>query len=416
MDRRGKPALRGPAMIEQRYVLLKATRETVKTRGGAVGSVLSAPEALREIDVTAEAASLSPQELKELRGAPEVLRAAPVMPVLLMQPKTLAGVEMDASDVSGATWGLDAVGAAASPFTGAGVTVAVLDTGIDAGHEAFRNSKILQRDFTGEGDGDQNGHGTHCAGTLFGGSVEGVRIGVAPGVKQALVGKVLDQDGAGSTECMLDGLLWAIREGASVVSMSIGFDFPGMVRYLIEKQGLDPEPATSRALLAYRENVRLFDAIAALARAHNSLFSNAALIAASGNESSRPRYEIATAPPAAADGFISVGALLKQPGKSLTLGVASFSNSLPVVSAPGVGIKSARAGGGLVAMNGTSMAAPHVAGVAALWLEQIRATNPVGHVRQLEGRLIGNATLGPIPSPEDRTNAGAGLVQAPRSI
>jgi subtilisin family serine protease len=250
---------------------------------------------------------------------------------------------------------------------------------------------------------------------VFGGSVGGIRIGVAPGINKALIGKVLDRHGSGSTAQILDGLLWAVREGANVVSMSIGFDFPGLVRFLMEQEGLEPEPATSQALSAYRENVRLFDALAELVRAHSSMFSNATLIAASGNESDRPRYEIITAPPAAADGFISVGALWKKPGAGLNLGVANFSNALPVVSAPGVGIRSARAGGGLVAMNGTSMATPHVAGVAALWLEQTRDVNPAAHIRQLEGRLIGNATLERITDPEDRTNAGAGLIQAPRT-
>ena len=254
--------------------------------------------------------------------------------------------------------------------------MAVLDTGIDAGHEAFAGKTVVQKDFTKEGDGDGNGHGTHCAGTVFGGSVGGLRIGVAPGVEKALIGKVLNAQGSGTTEQILDGLLWAVREGANVVSMSIGLDFPGLVRALIEQRGLELEPATSIALTAFRENVRLFDAIAQLVRAHSSMFANAILVAAAGNESERPRYEIATAPPAAADGIVSVGALEKRPGTPLQLGVARFSNAGPVVAGPGVAVTSAKVGGGLRDLNGTSMATPHVAGVAALWLEQIRSINP----------------------------------------
>ena len=136
-----------------------------------------------------------------------------------------------------------AVGATTTSFTGAGVTVAVLDTGIDAGHEAFAGKAIEQKDFTGEGDGDRNGHGTHCAGTIFGGKVGQLRIGVAPGIQKALIGKVLDAQGSGSTDQILDGLLWAVRNGANVVSMSIGFDFPGMVKRLIDEEGLEVEPA-----------------------------------------------------------------------------------------------------------------------------------------------------------------------------
>jgi subtilisin family serine protease len=142
------------------------------------------------------------------------------------------------------------------------------------------------------------------------------------------------------------------------------------------------------------------------------MFAKTILIAAAGNESNRPTYEIATAPPAAADGFIAVGALRQISGPGRKYAVAPFSNALPVVSAPGVSIKSAKAGGGLTSLSGTSMATPHVAGVAALWLEQINSENPGAKIQQLEGRLIGSARLKDIVD-ADRPNAGAGIVQAP---
>ena len=90
------------------------------------------------------------------------------------------------------TWGIRALGANTSPFTGKGIKVAVLDTGIDASHLSFKHmeDKLIQKDFTGDGDGDENGHGTHVAGIIFGQPVDGLRIGVAPGIDQALVGKV----------------------------------------------------------------------------------------------------------------------------------------------------------------------------------------------------------------------------------
>ena len=394
-------------MAEQRYVMLRATGIEESVAGG----ILAGTQALRDADIELETATLTAKDVGDARRDPTVLRAAPVMPVVLVKPR--AGDGAAARDETDVTWGVEAVGATDSPFTGAGVTVAVLDTGIDASHEAFTGKTVVQKDFTGEGDGDGNGHGTHCAGTVFGGSVGGLRIGVAPGVEKALIGKVLDAEGSGSTEQILDGLLWAVREGANVVSMSIGFDFPGMVRRLIEQRGLEIEPATSIALTAFRENVRLFDTIAQLVMAHSSMFGNAVVVAAAGNESERPRFEIATAPPAAADGFISVGALEKRPGEALQLGVARFSNAWPVVSAPGVAVTSAKVGGGVRALNGTSMATPHVAGVAALWLEQIRKANPDAHIRQLEGRLIGNAILDQMAPGEELANAGAGLVRAP---
>ncbi|MGH9323713.1 MAG: S8 family peptidase, partial [Vicinamibacteria bacterium] len=296
----------------------------------------------------------------------------------------------------------------------AGVTVAVLDTGIDAQHEAFRGKTIVQKDFTGEGDGDGNGHGTHCAGTVFGGEVAGQRIGVAPGVGRALIGKVLNRRGSGSTEQLLDGVLWAAREGANVISMSIGLDFPGLVKRLIDS-GLQVEPATSKALAAYRDNVRLFDKLAELLSAQSAMLSKTMIVAAGGNESRRPAFEIATAPPAAADGIVAVGAVGRT-GDALTdLRIATFSNTGPDIAAPGVGVVSAKVGGGVRALDGTSMATPHVAGVTALWIEKIQERNPSFKMSEIEGRLVGQATSAMMAADEDPADLGAGLVQAPRN-
>jgi subtilisin family serine protease len=128
----------------------------------------------------------------------KVLARAGNMPVALIRP--LADEEIDPNPNSvdalarakadGMSWGLKAVGADRSPplFDGRGVTVAVLDTGIAAPEHraAFPGGvDICERDFTGLGNGDTNGHGTHCADIIFGKCVDGVRIGIAPGIKRA---------------------------------------------------------------------------------------------------------------------------------------------------------------------------------------------------------------------------------------
>lgn len=369
--------------------------------------------ALENISLRVDVESLNKRDITDLRRDPEVVNIAPPIPTQLIAPT--ATEEVQTLNQSGATWGVMATGADKSPFTGKGAIVAVLDTGIDAKHEAFQGVDVIQKDFTGEGDGDPQGHGTHCAGTVFGRVINGYRFGVATGVERALIGKVLNSKGGGTTEQIYRGIIWALDQGAHVISMSLGMNFPGAVQRLVA-QGFPPDLATSQALEAYRANVRLFDSLAMLVRARSTMFQPSLIIAAAGNESKRqinPNYELAVAPPAAADGIISVGALQTpgEPNNALT--VASFSNTGPNISGPGVGIYSAKTGGGYISLNGTSMATPHVAGIAALWIEKLLAGNQRFNVIELSSLLIGRATKAKLAAGFDPLDVGAGLVQAP---
>ena len=202
---------------------------------------------------------------------------------------------------------------------------------------------------------------------------------------------------------------WACDKGAHVISMSLGMDYPGMVEQLVQEEGLPLALATSHALEGYRANVLLFERLATLVRARQQA---TILVAAAGNESRLdldPRFAIGVAPPAVSEGIVSVAALGRTPAG---LTGAPFSNWGALVSGPGVDIVSARAGGGLASMSGTSMAAPHVAGVLALWAQRILSRGPLQPV-PLVGQLIGHAVLDGLAAGYSTAAVGSGLVQAP---
>ena len=127
------------------------------------------------------------------------------------------------ADTTSSTWGLQAT-RGSSRYTGRGIRVAVLDTGIDLEHPDFTNGEIISRAFIpGVTIDDPNGHGTHCAGILRGPKDPAARprYGVASDA-DLYVAKVLDGHANGSDGDILAGIDWAIRNGCAVVSMSLG--------------------------------------------------------------------------------------------------------------------------------------------------------------------------------------------------
>lgn len=382
--------------------------------GGILAGIAEAPEVVARPKV--ESAELSMQEVLEASRDPTVVGIAPAMPTKMIQlVEDEADTQVPATAQAQTAWGIKAVRADVSSFTGNGVVVSILDTGIDKNHPAFQGVQLIEKDFSGAGNGDGQGHGTHCAGTAFGRDVNGNRIGVARGVQKALIGKVLDNQGNGDSDMLFRGMQWAQQEGANIISMSLGFDFPGFVDRLINDQGLPAPAATSIALEGYRANLRMFDAIMNLYRQSGAFGPGLLVVAASGNESNRdgnpaPVYEVAVSVPAAAQDVIAVGAIADgQNGFS----VAPFSNTFPQVSAPGVNILSAKAGGGLVAFNGTSMATPHVAGVAALWWEKRKAAANNRVSDAVRADLIASARDNVFAAGTDAADRGFGLVTSP---
>ncbi len=285
-------------------------------------------------------------------------------------------------DTAEATWGLQAVGAPADEAAGRGIKVCVLDTGIDLGHPDYEGRQIVARSFvTGETENDGNGHGTHCAGSAAGRSPSGnvPRYGVAPGA-ELYVGKVLGDQGSGRERDILAGMLWAINEGCEVISMSLG-----------------------RAVREGELPSQDYERLGQMALDRGSL-----IIAAAGNDSAR-RYGY-VAPVGAPANSVSIMAVA---AVDQGLDVAEFSSSgvngqggEVNVAAPGVGVFSSVPMPELYRiLRGTSMACPHVAGVAALWAA--RDANLRG--QRLWQRLVDSAQSLPLAE----RDVGRGLAQAP---
>lgn len=368
-----------------------------------------------ELPLTVESMEQAPRDPDAVLAHSEAMPLTAIRPVenSALIGSAVLGETVAAAQSNKVTWGIRAIGADTSQFTGKGVTVAVLDSGIKNSHQAFARlkvtGKLIEKDFTGTGDGDASGHGTHCAATIFGGEVNGVRIGVAPDIEKALIAKVLGGN-ADSGE-LIDAMKWSLDEGAQVISMSLGFDYVGYRERLVELN-FPQEAATSMALSAFRDNIRLFDKFMefASARSHEAVFT-----AATGNESERPKFAVAKSSPSAAVGVLSVAALGRE---NQDLAVATFSNQGADVSAPGVGVVSAgRASDDeLVARNGTSMATPHVAGLAALHWQHLQGSMPGVSPTHVSAALTNSAIL-------SRSGAlagfaiedvGAGMPSAPR--
>ncbi len=271
------------------------------------------------------------------------------------------------ADTAETTWGCQAVAAQLSSSTGAGARIAVLDTGLALDHPDFsKRANLVSESFVeGEAVDDGNGHGSHCCGVVAGPAKPsaGPRFGVAPGA-ELYVGKVLANSGSGTDGDILAGLDWAVAAGCHVVSMSLG-------------AAVDPNEPFSR----------VFETVA-----RRALRQGTVIVAAAGNDSRRSRGMIApVSHPANCPSIIAVGAVdrLEKPGDFSNGTVGSVGQI--DLAAPGVDVRSIWSGQTPYrAVSGTSMATPHVAGVAALLVETFSPTGAyeladllVRHARRL---------------------------------
>lgn len=311
---------------------------------------------------------------------------APDGPIVAVEPERVMRAIYDEAPATTArfaddeafTWGLRATGVDASGATASGIRVAVLDTGLDLEHPDFAGRSISSQSFvTGSSAQDVQGHGTHCMGTACGSAApaQGRRYGIASQA-EIFAGKVLDDSGAGTDASILAGIEWAITNDCRVISMSLGADSP-VVSTAYETVG-------RRALAA-----------------------GALIVAAAGNNASRSNGFL---------GFVGVPAnspsIMAVAAVDADLLVADFSAAAnPVeggqidIAGPGVAVYSSwpmpRRNN---TISGTSMATPHVAGIAALWSQTTGAT-----AQALWDALVEAVQRLDLPA----SDAGAGLVQAP---
>jgi subtilisin family serine protease len=277
-------------------------------------------------------------------------------------------------------WGIRATGVSDEPYTGQGINIAILDTGIFKQHIDLAGRKIITKKFVSGGSAtDIDGHGTHCAGVACGYTDEsGLRYGVAY-KSNIYCGKVLNDQGEGTDGGILAGIEWSIAKKCKVISMSLG--------------------AASEIDEPYSET---YENVARRAMKQGSL-----IVAAAGNESDRPLYVAPVGHPANCPSILAVGAIdssFKIAGFSCG-GMNEKGGQVDLV-APGVSVYSMiNVQHGHDKWDGTSMATPFVAGIAALFFEQNSGASPMDvwsllsqHARRLDISSI---------------DGGSGLVQAP---
>lgn len=282
------------------------------------------------------------------------------------------------------TWGLLATRVNTSPFSGQGVKVAILDTGFDLQHPDFVGRPIISQTFVaGQAVQDGFGHGTHCAGTACGPQHPNAtrRYGIAYNA-QMYIGKVLSNQGSGATGGIIAGIEWAMGQGCRIVSMSLGANI-------------------NQKILQYEVPIR------------RALAAGTLVIAAAGNNANRSAGNFGfVTPPANADAAMAVAALNSH------LAVADFSARSSVVTGEGGKVNIAGPGVNVFSswpmtiaptryntISGTSMATPHVAGIAALWSQ---ATGLTGAALWTKITQTARSLIAP------SVDVGSGLVQAPQ--
>lgn len=281
-----------------------------------------------------------------------------------------------------ASWGIHATNVLNSKFTGKGVNVAILDTGLNLKHPDYVGRVIKSKSFIrGEQVEDQNGHGSHCTGISTGNinKTKSGRYGVAKDAN-IFIGKVLSNSGSGDDSGILAGIEWAIVNNCKVISMSLG-------------AAVDPGETFSQV---YNDIAK------------KALTKGTIIIAAAGNESRRETGTIRpVGHPANCPSIMAVAALDNKMGiADFSCGGINSDGGQIDIAGPGVDVYSSwKLPDNFNIISGTSMATPFVAGVAALFWE----ANPSASASDIWMFLLQNAKRLTL----NASDVGAGLVQAP---
>jgi subtilisin family serine protease len=323
--------------------------------------------------------NVTAEGLERLRRDERVAAVTGAPELSLIRPRQVMAVKAAAQ----VTWGITLLEIARlwdQGLTGKGVVVAHLDTGADGRHPALKGAiaKFAQFDDLGNqaqpdpAAFDSSEHGTHTAATIAGRTASGVTMGVAPGAQLA---SAMVIEGGNVIARVLGGLDWALANGASVLSMSLGIrgwveDFVPIMQ-LLRSRGVLPVvavgnegPGTSRSPGNYAEVLS---------------------VGATGPDRVLPRFS-------SSQRFVRE----KDP-------------IVPDLVAPGVDVISAVPGGEFKSMSGTSMATPHVAGLAALLFQ----AKPEATVDQIEDAIFRSCALAPGMAQE---RAGRGIPNGPRAL